>query len=1046
MTVTRAAIARMRQCLEENDLSGAYTACKEMIAAHPSERRWVIQLADILHRQGNHRDALNVLDPMIRANLEDPDLWLLAGIVLGSLGRLDEARDALHRADAAGPGRAETLAELGRAYRRTGNLAEAIGYYDKAVAHDPTNARILTNRGTAHQRLNRLDRARADFTRALNLRPDHATARFNLGLLDLLEGRFRDGWTGYRWRNKLSTRVLPDRQLPEWDGTPLAGRTLIVRLEQGFGDAIMFARFLPMIDKAGGRVIVSGRAPVLPVIATVTGVDDVHDRDAPLPPGDAEIFIGDLPRLFDVDADSLPARVPYVHVPAEKFFDIGPRGAACRVGLVWGGSPSHLFDAERSIPADLLAPLTENPELALFSLQTGDRAAELQAAPFAPRVTDLAPRLTDFAATAAAIQQLDLIVSADTAVAHLAGALGKPVWILIPFVPDWRWQRDREDSPWYPTARLFRQTRPGDWAEVVGRIAAALPQALPVRTGGRYKPGMDDNRARLAAAVERHRAGDLDGARDIYRAILADEPRHADALHLLGLTHHQKGDYRRAIDLIEKALDAAPNTASFLGNLGEAYRMAGNLAAAEEKLRAAIGQDARQANALNSLGILLRQQTKFDEAIAMYRQALALEPDNGAFHMNLAGALRDIGDMVAAREEAARAVELSPGSAGAHNTYGNILKDLGEIDGAVAAYRKALEIDPAYGHPYWNLATSRRYGPDDRQEIAAFEKTHRRQDVPRETHIEVAFALGKIHDDLGEYDNAFRYFEEANRLRRPPFDPRAYIDYVDQQIALYTKEFFAARRGFGVNDETPVFIVGLIRSGTSLVEQIVASHPAAAGAGELRDIALATEALAARTETPYPAAAARIDATGAQDMGRAYLAGLRKRFPAAARVTDKMPTNFLHLGFIQLLLPKARIVHCRRHPMDACLSAYVQNFAEPPPFASDLTGLGVYHRHYERLMAHWRETIDLPIHDIDYESMVENPEAESRRLIEFCGLDWDDACLTPHETRRDVRTASSWQVRQPIYRSSIARWRHYEKHLGPLKAALGWRDEEGETR
>jgi tetratricopeptide (TPR) repeat protein len=304
------------------------------------------------------------------------------------------------------------------------------------------------------------------------------------------------------------------------------------------------------------------------------------------------------------------------------------------------------------------------------------------------------------------------------------------------------------------------------------------------------------------------------------------------------------------------------------------------------------------------------------------------------------------------------------------------------------------------------------------------------------------FALGDLRDHLGHYDQAFDHFAAGNALRRTDYDPQSIADKTERIIAFFSAERLAALPRAEARPELPsdlpVFIVGTPRSGTSLVEQILSCHPEVQAAGELRDMMRRAEDLGLRFQDADPDASdSRLDGERLTAASETYLQGLRARAEGATRVTDKMPYNFERLGLISLMFAGARVIHCRRDPLDSCLSCYFQNFTRGNFQTFDLRHLGLYHRQYERLMAHWRATLDLAILDVSYEAHVENPEETCREILDFLELDWDPACLQFHESKRYVKTASRDQVRKPIYQSSVGRWRNYEAHLQPLKDALG---------
>jgi tetratricopeptide (TPR) repeat protein len=366
-------------------------------------------------------------------------------------------------------------------------------------------------------------------------------------------------------------------------------------------------------------------------------------------------------------------------------------------------------------------------------------------------------------------------------------------------------------------------------------------------------------------------------------------------------------------------------------------------------------------------------------------------------------------------------IALDPANSLAHAILGDLLGQEGQFDEAVALLRTATELDPDRIGAWHNLTILTKVSEADRSLVETMEEMLKRGGRSDFDRALLHFALGKAYDDLGDTEPAIRHFDQANALerRRLPFDRAALSDSIDRIIETFTPELMAGGAPTPVSDELPALIVGMPRSGTTLVEQIVSSHPLVAAGGELtfwtdqREMAAAKDA--------------------ASRLGAGYLALLRRIGPGSERVTDKNPFNFLHLGAIRLALPHARFIHVRRDPIDTCLSIYFTRFATPQAFAYDRGDLVSYYREYERLMAHWRGLIPADrLLEIDYESLIANRESLTRRMIAFCGLRWDDACLAPESNPRLVRTASVWQARQPVYRTSVERWRRYDPWLGEL--------------
>jgi tetratricopeptide (TPR) repeat protein len=460
-----------------------------------------------------------------------------------------------------------------------------------------------------------------------------------------------------------------------------------------------------------------------------------------------------------------------------------------------------------------------------------------------------------------------------------------------------------------------------------------------------------------------------------------------------------------------------------------------------------------------------------DQASAIYRQLVRRHGADAGVLRRLGAAQTEIRDCSGARETLERALKLAPADVRLLTDVARTWLVEGRLSETMRAVDRALRLAPGHGPALqirahalilsgdhaaaWeairpvveagncdaSLASSlarvaRRVGQRDR----AVEVIRRHLDSPdlgARVRAELLFRLGELHDSCAEWDLAFAAFEEGNRLQRSQFrfDVAGAVAAIDAVIEAWGPGMERS----SVRSERPLFILGMPRSGTSLVEQVLASHPAVAAGGELQEIAVLVHRWQGGMEgdlvvltRPEELTVADLDSAA-----RAYLEALRRIGPSAARVTDKLPINFLNLGLISSMLPGARVVHCTRDPMDTCLSCYFQNFQGFVPFAYDLRELGVFYRAYQRLMAHWERVIEAPLQAVRYEQMVNDQERVTRELVAFAGLPWDDRCLRFHENRRVVLTSSNEQVRRPMYASSVERWRNYEKHLGPLREALG---------
>jgi tetratricopeptide (TPR) repeat protein len=416
----------------------------------------------------SHRAALALRPNSVEAHLN-------LGAALQRLGRPDEAAASYEAALALDPAHAAAHANLGLALQALGRPAEALAHHAEATALQPGSAEFHNNLGLVLQELGSLPEAIHAFERAIVLRPDFAEARMQLGIVRLLTGDFARGWPEYEWRLARPSVPQPQRPGPRWDGGDPAGRTLLLQSEQGHGDAIQFVRYAGLIAARGGRVLVSCRAPLRRLFQAVDGVGQIVDDAPPAPVFDAWAPMLSLPGLVGTTPATIPAGGAYLR--ADPALAEAWRGRLAgldgvRVGVVWRGTPDHLNDRNRSCPPARFAALCSAPGVSVVSLQQDARPDEL-AALGAPAL-DAGPLLGDFADTAALVANLDLVVSVDTAVAHLAGALGARVWTLLAFAPDWRWMLGRADSPWYPSMRLFRQPAPGDWAGVMAEVRLAL--------------------------------------------------------------------------------------------------------------------------------------------------------------------------------------------------------------------------------------------------------------------------------------------------------------------------------------------------------------------------------------------------------------------------------------------------------------------------------------------------------------------------------------------------------------------------------------------
>ena len=516
--------------------------------------------------------------------------------------------------------------------------------------------------------------------------------------------------------------------------------------------------------------------------------------------------------------------------------------------------------------------------------------------------------------------------------------------------------------------------------------------------------GASVHEPRLRLAANALCANDLAVAERILKPYLKQRPTDVAAIRMLAELAGRIGRYRDAAALLARAIELAPGFAPARFNLAT----------------------------------VLFRQGRTEEALAEVEILLAAEPDNPAYRNLLGAALGRTGDVGEALGHFRAALERQPGMTRVWLNYGHTLKTAGEGEESAAAYRRAIEREPGLGEAWWSLANLKtvRFAAAD---VAAMTAALELPGLSDDDRLQLHFALGKAHEDAGEYGASFAHYAAGNRLRLAavPYDPERTTHRVDNAVALFSTEFLDARAGQGCPDADPIFVLGMPRSGSTLVEQILASHPAIEGTQELGDIQKLAAGLAG-DGVSYLEALASLDADRLAGLGAEYLRRTRAhRHAGRPFFIDKMPNNWLHVGFIRLILPGARIVDTRRHPLACCFSNFKQHFARGQSFAYDLGHLGRYYADYVRLMEHFDRVAPGAVHRVHHEALVEQPEAQIRALLDFLGLPFDGACLGFHRTDRPVRTASAEQVRRPINRDGIGQWRNFESHLGPLRAALG---------
>jgi len=530
---------------------------------------------------------------------------------------------------------------------------------------------------------------------------------------------------------------------------------------------------------------------------------------------------------------------------------------------------------------------------------------------------------------------------------------------------------------------------------------------------------LDPARADLARAEAAQLQGEFQEAEKILRELLAREPDNARAMRLLANIALEANRFKAARRLLDRAIKLVPSFALAWNDLANLLMKQDRYDEAMEMVDKAISIDNRLAHSYVMRGNILTKAQQLDEAVKAYDQALEVNPNN----------------------------------AGALSGKGHVLKTIGRQAESIAAYRRCIQAHPPFGEAYWSLANLKTFEFEP-EEVAVMKRMVENPNLADEPRVNFFLSLGKHFENEGEYDTAFDYYRRGNELRRKHevYDPVQTEVIHDRIIEVFSHEFFQQRLGWGDPDDAPILVVGLPRSGSTLIEQILASHSQVEGTMELPDLSrtigelnkrvrprgkrLAENAEADQRPPEYPEAVLDLSAEEAAELGAGYLQMTQRYRSGKPYFIDKMPNNFPSIGFLQLILPNAKVINARRHPLDSCLGSYKQLFFKGQSFTYDQFELGDYYLQYQRIMDHWHQALPGQVLDVHYEEMVTDTEAQTRRMLDYLGLPFEEACLRFYETERAVNTASSEQVRQPIYTKAINFWRNYEAHLDELIETL----------
>lgn len=544
----------------------------------------------------------------------------------------------------------------------------------------------------------------------------------------------------------------------------------------------------------------------------------------------------------------------------------------------------------------------------------------------------------------------------------------------------------------------------------------------------------------LAAGMKYYREQRFAEAKRSFREAVAVDPDCDAALHMLGVLAFKSGRIPEAVELVEQAVDRADNPAEYRNTLGVIHSSAARYDLAAKNFSAVLNDHPDNVVTLNNLGRCLRHLAHFDSADRCFRKALRIQPSNVVTLRNLADLRYDMGKLDESERLYRQAMAVRPGSAQAYTGLGIVQVARGQFTAAQESFRKAIDLEPRGPAPYGHLADITAITEDDPTCRTAEAMADNDRTSPND-RATFCFALGKMHEKQGARSKAFERYDLGNRIRRQSRGRSFSIEAFEREIRtltdLFDRELFERCSFPRHPSEKPLFVVGMPRSGTSLVEQILAGHSAVRGAGELPHMKkISVELVGSPVNRSRIEALVDMDPDTLTGHAETYLSSLPALPAGVERVVDKMPHNFLHVWLISLLFVHARIIHCTRDPMDTCLSCYCTDFEEAHGYSYDLATLGRYHRAYDALMKHWRAVLPERLYEVNYENLIDEPQATARALIEHVGLAWEERCLQFHRNKSVVTTASSAQVRRPLYGSSVGKARRYRQFLGALSEAL----------
>jgi tetratricopeptide (TPR) repeat protein/glycosyltransferase involved in cell wall biosynthesis len=802
---------------------------RKALESRPNFVEALSNLGAVLKDQKQLDAAVSCLKQALAIRDDYAEIHNNLGNVYQDQGKIEDAIACYESAVALKPDLAEVHSNLGNMLQYLGNFEAAFEHFHQAIAAQPDFAGAYNNLGIAYRNHGQLDQAFIAYSKAIELDPNFIEAHWNKSLNHLLLGDFQQGFAGYeqrfdwiKFKDQNPQRNYPQ---PRWDGAPLDGKTILLHAEQGMGDTIQFIRYAPIVANLGGRIILECHPPLFNLLKDLPAIVQLIPYGQPIPPFDTHAPLMSLPYILGTTLETVPAEIPYLQNSDPSALCLLPPAlshpsASCllpsvlKIGIVWSGNPDNPYNRARTVPLRSLVQLADIPGVALYSLQKDLTASDEDLLKHHPEIQDLRSQLTDFTHTAALIQQLDVIISIDTAVTHLAGALGKPVWLLLPSAADWRWMIDREDTPWYPTMRLFRQSTFGDWEPVIARVETELrqqqeeqqPLSKPNRPSSPISKShkstnkkSKNNQPRtpvqpskqvtqnpkskiqnlkspanslansplpeaLKQAIRLHQAGKIAEAKSACIALLDHQPI-AEGWHLLGIMAHHDRDFEQAIAHYRKTLELKPQHQDTLNNIAVAFHESGNLDEAIVYYKQVLELKPDYADAHNNYANALRERGQLDDAIDHYQQAIAARPEYADAYNNLGLVYFAKSDFEQAAVHYRQAVTLRPAFPQAHNHLGNALKELGRFAEASQHYREAIALKPNYAKAFNNWGNIFRDDGDLQTAVQYYDQA---------TAIEPDFAEAHWNKALtlllgGDFQRGFVEYEWRKHINLPSF-------------------------------------------------------------------------------------------------------------------------------------------------------------------------------------------------------------------------------------------------------------------------------------